>query len=290
MSRVQTDSKGQIQRAAPEQGGKLLEFIADHQRDLAQVLPRHLTPERMARLAISAVRSTRGLAECTLRSFASSILACSTLGLEPNTPLGHAYLIPRKIKGTPTCTLIIGYQGLVELMYRSGAVSSVKAEPVFEGDDFEYEKGLNPKLRHIPRGEDDPSKLTHVYTVVRWRDGGEPVWDVLTRSQIERRRSRGGGGDAFSPWRTDYVAMALKTGVRAIARWVPSSTEKPALQQAIAYEESVERGAPRAAIAALGDEPQAILESHGVDMGEDAADEDGVLSERTRTREPGEDE
>jgi recombination protein RecT len=224
----ETTTNGQIQRGAPAQpapGANLISFIEKHQKDLAMVLPKHMTPDRMARLAISAVRTTKGLERCSLVSFASCIMACSALGLEPNTPLGHAYIIPYKNEAT----LIVGYKGMIELMYRSGYVASIKAEAVFEGDEFEYEKGLSPKLRHVPKGEDDPSKLTHVYTVVRWKDGGEPIWDVLTVSQIMKHRGRSASANAsFSPWKSDFVAMALKTGVRAIAKWAPSSTERAA--------------------------------------------------------------
>jgi recombination protein RecT len=289
MTRVNATSNGQIQRTAPKQGDDLERFIERHSGDFAMVLPSHLTPERMARLALSAVRTTKGLRECTLASFASSIMACATLGLEPNTPLGHAYLIPRKMKGVPTCTLIVGYQGLIELMYRSGVVASVKAEPVFKDDQFQCEKGLNPVLRHVPGDSDDPRSLTHVYTIVRWKGGGEPLWDVMTRRQIDARRAIGGRRE-YSPWETHYIEMACKSGVRGIAKWVPSSTERPALHQAIAYEERVERGAMAQAIGALGDAPAALLESQGISVTDDGEilDEPDPSS-ATSDREPGSD-
>ena len=245
---------GQIERAQKTPGNALMQFVEQHHRDFALVLPKHMTPERMVRLAISAIRTTPKLAECSVVSFASCLMACATLGLEPNTHAGHAYLIPRRNKGQMECTLQVGYKGLIDLIYRSGMVSSIKAKAVYEGDHFEYEMGLNPKLVHRPCGEDDPSKLEYVYTVVRWKDGGEPIWDVLTRKQIIARQKRGGAGDGFSPWKTDFEAMALKTGVRAIARWAPTSTERISVTQAIAYEEATERNDPVGAANALGEQ------------------------------------
>src|SRR5690606_36962479 len=125
------------------------------------------------------------LDKCTIPSFASAIMACSTLGLEPNTPLGHAYLIPfknNKKGGVYEVQLIVGYKGLTELMYRSGIVASVKCNAVFEGDEFRYELGLHPDIIHRPSEEPgrwNPNKLTHVYPVVRLREQGmEPIWDV----------------------------------------------------------------------------------------------------------------
>lgn len=284
MSGPQTTGNGQIVRDTgnkkPE--SQLAVFVEQHKRDFSLVLPRHLSPDRMVRLALSAIRTTRDMDKCSLASFASCIMACSTLGLEPNTPLGHAYLIPRKSRktGGHECTLIIGYKGLIDLMYRSGIVSAVKAEAVFDGDTFEYEKGLQPRLRHIPCGEDNPDKLTHVYTIVRWKAGGDPIWDVLTRREIMKHRDRGGyNPERESPWRSDFVAMALKTGVRSIARWAPTSTERNELQRAVAYEEAQERGMNRQAVAALGEEPQQLLEAANADPPIDAEAEEA--SERT---------
>lgn len=265
MASVQTDGKGQIQRSngGANQPPTLITFIERHSQEFARVIPKHLNPDRMARLAISAVRTTRGLESCSLPSFASAVMACSVLGLEPNTPLGHAYLIP--FKGQ--CQLIIGYKGLIELMYRSGIVSSVKCTPVFEGDTFEYEFGLHPDITHKPSrqpGRVNPAKLTHVYPVVRLKEAGmEPIWDVLDREQVELRKKRSASAKSgSSPWTTDYIPMALKSGIRAVATWVPSSTER-ALQTAVAFEEASDRGRGQAAVAALGDQAQETLHQLG---------------------------
>src|SRR5690606_34346499 len=113
------------------------------------------------------------------------------------------------------------------------------------------------------------------YPVVRLREQGmEPIWDVLTRDQIEQRRKRSRAGTS-GPWVTDYVAMALKTGVRTIATWVPSSAERTApLAAAIAYEEAHERGNRGQAIAALGDAAQDTLCNIGAFPSEDDDSDD----------------
>jgi recombination protein RecT len=267
--RARPGANGEIVRGEKPQK-TLADFVLDHQKDFALVLPKHMNPDRLVRLSIGALRTTKGLAQCSLTSFASSIMACSILGLEPNTPLGHAYLLPFKNKGVLECQLIIGYKGLIELMNRSGVVSSVRSIPVFEGDEFEYELGLHSDIRHRPsvdptRGT-DPTKLTHVYPVVKLREQGmDPIWDVLNRGQIEARRNRSPAAKAStSPWITDYIPMALKTGIRQIATWVPSSSERTLpLAQAVAYEEAQERGKSITAVAALGDNAQESLEKMG---------------------------
>jgi recombination protein RecT len=296
MAAVKTQRNGEIVRNGNSGGSGgaevgLAKFVENHAQDFARVLPKHMTPDRMVRLAVSAVRTTRHLDKCTVPSFAGAIMACSTLGLEPNTPLGHAYLIPfknNKKGGIYECQLIVGYKGLTELMYRSGIVASVKCNAVFEGDEFSYELGLHPDIIHRPHSEAgrcDPNKLTHVYPVVQLREKGlEPIWDVLSRDQIEqrRRRSRASGS---GPWVTDYEAMAKKTGIRSIATWVPSSAERTApLAAAIGYEEANERGQGQRAIAALGDAAQEALYDLGAFPTEDDEDEE----HEAPSREPGE--
>jgi recombination protein RecT len=285
MAAVKTTRNGEIQRTGNGSGGTdLSSFIERHQTDFARVLPRHMSPDRMVRLALSAVRTTRNLSQCSVVSFASAIMACSTLGLEPNTPLGHAYLIPFRNKGRMECQLVIGYKGFIDLMYRSGIVSSVKCTPVFEGDKFDYEYGLHPDIVHKPGkepGRYNQQRLTHVYPVIRLKDPGtDPIWDVLTREQIEMRRSRSRAKDS-GPWVTDYIAMAMKTGVRSIVTWVPSSAERVLpVAQAVAYEEALERGKPQAALSALGEQAEDSFAQLGTFPMDDENEEDEATSDK----------
>lgn len=204
--------------------------------EIARALPRHLTPDRMARVCLTALRVNPKLTECSRASFMASIMAAASLGLEPNTPLGHAYLIPYG----NTCQLILGYRGLMDLALRSGRVTSIKAVVVRKGDTFEFEQGLHDKLVHRPCG-DDAAPVTHVYAIARIRDA-DPVFTVLSRPQIEARRKRGASGKGIkTPWDTDWDAMALKTAVRALMPWVPMSAE---MATANALEDSIERHQP----------------------------------------------
>jgi recombination protein RecT len=194
--------------------------------EIARAMPRHLTADRMARVSLTAIRVNPKLADCTSASFIAAIMACAQLGLEPNSPLGHAYLIPyndRK-RNAVVCQLILGYQGMIDLALRSGRVTSIKASIVREGDVFEVEHGLNEKLVHRPSGDDD-AKMTHVYAVARVKDG-DPIFTVLSKAAVEKRRKRGASGHGIStPWDTDYESMALKCAVRALWKWLPKSAE-----------------------------------------------------------------
>jgi recombination protein RecT len=257
------DTQRAIEKAK-QQPTTALDFIAAHKNEFATVIPQHLSADRMMRLALSAIRTTPHLAECTIQSVAVSLMACSALGLEPNTPLGHAYLIPFntsvKRNGQWTkeyrCSLIVGYRGFIELCYRSGVVDSVQAFPVFEGDKFEVKFGLHPDLVHIPSNDKfrwNPKKLTHVYGVINLKNSERPMWAVMDRNQIDLRRERSKSKDD-GPWVTDYVAMALKTVIRDMHRWVPFSVDRVAA--ASAYEGAIEAGNHREAIIALGPDAQ----------------------------------
>jgi recombination protein RecT len=238
----QDNARALIQRMAPE---------------IAKALPRHVTPERMTRIALTAVSKTPKLAECSSVSLIGSILTAAQLGLEPNTPLGECYLIPYK----NTCQLIVGYQGMMTLARRSKEVAAIYAYAVRDGDTFEERLGLKPDLVHVPSKDADrlAKKITHVYAVAQLVNGTS-LFRVLSFAEIEARRVRGASGAGHStPWDTDYEAMALKSAVRALFAWIPRT---PEMAQAVAHEDAVDAGeAP-----ALDDGLRAALEAEGVEM------------------------
>ena len=194
--------------------------------EIARALPKHLNPERVARIAVTVMRRTPKLAECTPASFLGALMTCAQLGLEPG-PLGHAYLVPYGQE----VTFIAGYRGLVDLARRSGLVSSVQARVVRDGDDFDYAFGLEPRLEHTPRADVD-KPVTHVYAVIKLKDGGVD-FDVMTKTEVDaiRKRSKASGS---GPWITDYAEMAKKTVLRRLLKTAPMSVE---YQQAVANDE-----------------------------------------------------
>jgi len=218
-----------------KRGGELVALLEKMKPAIAQALPNHISPERIARIALTAVRTNHKLAQCTPQSFLGSLLQASQLGLEVNTPLGQAYLVPYN----DVCTLIIGYQGMMDLARRSGMVKAIYAHPVFKGDLFEYELGLEPRLKHRPC--DEPGPLTHVYGVARLTDG-EPVFTVLTRERVESYRARSMAKNN-GPWVNDYNAMAQKTAIRRLFTWLPKSAEMALAQD---VDEATERDQPQA--------------------------------------------
>ncbi len=209
-------------------------FLSQREKAIGQVCASHMNPKRITKILLAAVMRTPALKECTIASIVDAGMKAAELGLEPGSATGEAYLVPYG----KTCTLIPGYRGLIALAFRSGYVVSVKAGVVYQGDTFEYEEGLTPKLRHVPAfdQERDAKAITFAYCVVHLKDGGV-CHDVMTRGEIDqiRKRSKAGGN---GPWVTDYAEMAKKTVARRCLKYAPMSVE---MGKALALE-AVEHG------------------------------------------------
>lgn len=218
---VQAQPKA-IQRVDPRQQKvvNLRDYLEVRKRTLADVLPRHMTPERVIKVALMAFSKTPKLQECSIESVAQSVLQASELGLEAGGVLGHAYLVP--FKGT--CTLIVGYRGLIKLARQSGEVDDIEAHPVYANDKFRLTFGLNPVLEHEPNLEGDPGQLRFVYAIARMTGGGHHL-EVMTKSQIDKIRAGSQGRDQ-SPWRDNYDEMSRKTVIRRLCKYLPLSPEK----------------------------------------------------------------
>ena len=123
-------------------------YIKSMEGEIKKALPSVITPERFTRMVLSAISTNPKLGSCTPTSFLGAMMSAAQLGLEPNTPLGQAYILPYQNKGTLEAQFQLGYKGLIDLAYRSGEVELVQAHIVYENDTFECEFGLNAKLKH----------------------------------------------------------------------------------------------------------------------------------------------
>lgn len=215
--------KTAIVKTDPGKGMKA--YITKMEGEIAKALPSVLTPERFTRIVMSAISSTPKLAETTPQSFLGAMMTAAQLGLEPNTPLGQAYLLPYKNKGVLECQFQLGYKGLIDLAYRSGQVSIIQAQAVHENDDFSYEYGLDPKLVHKPALHDRGDVYCY-YAMFRTKDGGFG-FEVMSREDIEnhaRRYSQSYGSD-FSPWKNNFDEMAKKTVLKRVLKYAPLKSD-----------------------------------------------------------------
>lgn len=215
-----------------------LQALLDGARaSIAAVLPKQLEPERLIKVAMIAAAKQPLLYECTKMSLLQSIMLGAELGLEAGGPLGHLWLVPFRNKGRLECTPIIGYQGYVELAFRSDRVRSIEARVVHEKDKYEVAFGRELKLEHRPCLIGDPGKPIFVYSVAHLEGGGVQA-DVMSVDDVEKIRKRSWAKDN-GPWVTDWEPMAAKTTFRRLAKWLPKSIE---LGRALEFDEEQERG------------------------------------------------
>lgn len=200
---------------------------------LQMVAAKHLNPERMMRVVANAIRTTPKLQECEPISFLGALMQCASLGLEPNTILGHAYLIPfqNTKKNVTEVQVVIGYKGLIDLARRSGHITSISANIHYSDDElWTYEEGTEATLRHRP-GPQEGTKL-HAYAIAQFKDGGhayvvlpwKKVMNIRNESQNWKTAVRF-GNTAKQIWTLHEDAMAMKTAVRALAKYLPLSVE-----------------------------------------------------------------
>ena len=193
---------------------------------IASILPKHCTPERMARVAITALTRTPNLNRCTQQSFFDCMMQLSQWGLEPDGR--HAHLIPYGDK----CTLIIDYKGLVQLAMRSGTIKRIHADVVCDADQFEVDCGLITKHAidyRQPRGE-----VFAVYSIIETTTGTK--CEVMTREEVEAVRARSRSGKS-GPWVTDWNEMAKKTVFKRASKWIELSAE---IRDAIATDDEID--------------------------------------------------
>jgi recombination protein RecT len=199
-------------------------------KQIALALPKHMNPERMARIALTELRKNPKLSSCNIQSFACSILNASQAGLELGGIFGQAYLVPYGNE----CQLIIGFRGMVELAHRSGKIVNINADIVRLGDEFEYQNGRNPDLKHKPM-MDEGKPITHVYACASLANGGFQ-FVVMTKQEVDRISSK---SKSKNIWNEHYAEMAKKTAIRRLFKMLPVSAE---LAKVIALDDASERG------------------------------------------------
>jgi len=189
----------------------------------ANALPDHIKPERMVRVALTAVQNTPKLLDCDRNSFFLAVLRAAQLGLEPDGILGQAYLIPygKQVQ------LIPGYKGLIDLARRSGEVSNIIAKEVCKGDEFTVDFSKDIPFVHKPKLDGERGEITHFWAMARFKDGGFH-WDYMTKAEVEAIRDKGNGKN--NPvWKDYFTEMGKKTAIRRIAKFLPMSVQRAAM-------------------------------------------------------------
>jgi recombination protein RecT len=220
---IQTAQKSTLQNNGSRK--TMQQYIKTMEGEIAKALPSVITPERFTRMVLSALSVNPKLAQCTPQSFLGAMMTAAQLGVEPNTALGQAYLIPFRNHGTMEAQFQLGYKGLIDLAYRSGDVSIIQAHVVHENDEFTYELGLDPQLKHVPATKGRGKPVAY-YAMFKTKDGGYgfEVMSVDDVTEHARRYSKS-FGSSVSPWQTNFDEMAKKTVLKRVLKYAPLKSD-----------------------------------------------------------------
>ena len=214
---------------ADVQKNTLKTMVKSMESGIKRALPAMVNSDRFIRVVMTAISSNRNLAKCTPESFLGAMMTSAQYGLEPNTPSGYAYLIPYG----NSCQFQIGYRGLIRLFYNDPNAQNIEAHVVYENDEFEYELGLEPKLRHVPCKGDRGEAIAY-YAIWKLKNGGYG-YEVMSRKDIENHRDKFSKAKE-SPWKTNFDEMAKKTVIKRALKYAPLSIE---IQEAMSGDEKI---------------------------------------------------
>ena len=206
--------------------------------EIKNALPAYLPVEKFIRTALTAINSNPKLANCTQESLLAAIMNSAQLGLEFNTPLGEAYLIPyeNKKKGITTVNFQIGYRGLLKLAYNTGQFKRITAREVRENEAFDFDYGTG-EITHKPCLTGDSGDVIGYYAIYQTKDGGQ---DVFYMSKDDARNYGIKFSKSFnysdSPWQTNFDAMAKKSALIQVLKYAPKAIESQALVQATNFD------------------------------------------------------
>lgn len=197
-------------------------------------------PGRLVRIAYNSIVYDDKLRRCTQASLIGGVMEALKLGLTLGGPMQEAWLIPFNNKGVLTATLIVGYQGYRNIIDRGRSVLTMYPRAVHVNDHFSYRLGDDPRIFHDPPFTlvTKEAELLAVYCVASLR-GNVKEREVMEKPEVDAHRARSRAKDS-GPWVTDYPAMALKTVVRKMAKYLPKSSEL--LARALDLDERADRG------------------------------------------------
>jgi len=198
--------------------------------EIAKAAPRILDTKRLMRICLSSIQKNPLLLECSPASLVRCVMDAATFGLIPDGATNEAHLVPfmNRKKGCYEAQFMPGYSGIIKLALQSGYINGVELHEVYQNDEFEYEYGLDQKLKHRPT-EGSTGDLRAVYCIVLLSTGHK-TFEVMTKKKAEEHRdkfskSKNKDGKVYGPWADHFVAMALKTVLKRGLKYTPKSSE-----------------------------------------------------------------
>jgi recombination protein RecT len=242
----------QVQKAGGTTLTGLSQLMDKYKEQIAMALPKHVTPERMIRVALTAVSQSPKLLECNPYTICGAVVQASILGIEPSSVLGECFLVPfwnkkaNSGRGGMECQLIVGYRGKIKLIENTGNLLGLNAKAVHVNDEFEFNDGLDPFVTHRYHHIEDRGPVYGYWAGAALKSGFKKI-EFARIKELEEHRdrfamTRGKDDKIFGVWITNFDAMALKTMVHRVCNLLPKS---PQAQAAWSLDDRAEAGVPQ---------------------------------------------
>ena len=205
----------------------VLEALDRQLPGFVDAVPKGFDAERFVRVCKTVVRENTALQQCDIQSLLGSLMISAQLGLEPNTTLAEAHIIPYGNKAQ----FQMGYRGLIKLAWNSGHIVSIDYDKICENDTYEYSKGDGGTLKHTPLLTGDRGNTVAYYAFALMKTGAKAV-HLMTLQEVQDhgKRFSKAYNDKTSPWKTDFDAMAYKTVLIQLAdKKLPKATQTEAM-------------------------------------------------------------
>lgn len=178
------------------------------------------------------------LAKCNKSSVAEALLKMVVYGVSPIKK--QCYFIPYQDK--LECS--ISYAGNIAIAKRYGALKSIKANAIFEGDTFEFEVDANTGRRKIIKHSQTLEsvgnlKLKGAYAVYELNDGTTDV-EVMNIIQIQASWGQG-GSKGNSPAHKNFPdQMAVKTVLNRACKLLISASDDSILYDPLEENDTID--------------------------------------------------
>jgi recombination protein RecT len=246
-----------------------------HGKQLQKIAAKNMDMTALYRVFLNQCDKNPKLWQCTIESVMDAFQKAAETGLYPGTAQEFADLIPMW-DGEAKCFKAeywVRYKGMEELFRLSGVGAHIRANAVYEGDEFEVDMGTGDYLRHRPRfGSRDDSQITHFYAIAIFKDGTK-VFDVMTRQEVEVTRDASPSKGKSPSWRNRFPEMGKKTIIKRLAKHLPQSAR---LQRALNAED---KPSPEDVMDATWEQDDALLRA--LPAGEDPTPEEESVDEHT---------
>lgn len=233
----------ETQKAVSTQAIPVKSHIQKIEKQVMGILPKEVDPKRYLQAATFALTKMPKVLECTPISIMSCVMEASRLGLEIGGIRGECYIVPYNDnkEGKKVAQFILGYQGMLSLLFKTGKVKNIQVKEVYENDTFAFEYGSRAFLMHQPQMETDRGALKAVYAMIELTSGGAP-FEVMSKQDIDKIRDMSQDykyKKENSIWGKFYPEMAKKTVIRRLFKYLPLSSD---VQRAIQLDEQADIG------------------------------------------------